>query len=677
MRIITRLYPIFTFGVAALIFGCSSLPIAEEVHPAALFTDNMVLQRNMDIPIWGTATPLSQFKLQFRSQEILVDVDANGDWQVNLRSETAGGPNSLSIFATDTLVYKNVLVGEVWLGSGQSNMEMPLAGWGQVLDFENEIAMAQYPDIRLFTVPRSLDIDPMTTIASDGWKVCTPENIPEFSSTAYFFGRHLHQELDIPIGLIHSSWGGTPIEAWIGPEKLLATSKYGRMLKNLDKVRPDIEAAMAADPNTDRFEYLGQKFRKVLSEHDKGYGPEGPIWADPDLDDSEWSTMLLPSTWEERGYGALDGIGWFRKTVELSKKWQTGATTLFLSAVDDVDSTWFNGVFIGTDNVWDGVREYTIPSEIIRSGENLITVRVQDDQGGGGIWGDPQFLRLDNSALESLSLVGEWLFKVGLDYQELDVPTIMGPNPNFPTLLSNAMIEPVIPYAIRGVIWYQGESNAGRAYEYRSLMPMLIEDWRSRWAQGEFPFLIVQLANFMDRNTEPEEHSWAELREAQLMSLSVPNTGMAVAIDIGDANDIHPKNKQEVGRRLALGALGSVYERDIVFSSPIYSGYSIVDSKVRIKFQHVGEGLQTSDGKQPRRFSIAGADRVFKWAEAEILGDEVVVSHPDIQNPLAVRYAWAANPECTLQNSAGLPASPFRTDSWPGITEPSREAQQE
>jgi sialate O-acetylesterase len=343
--------------------------------------------------------------------------------------------------------------------------------------------------------------------------------------------------------------------------------------------------------------------------------------------------------------------------------------TVNISAVDDIDTTYFNGVLIGSTDGWDALRSYPIPKDLIKEGPNVIAIRVQDNLGGGGIWGDPGLFKLTLDGQKSISLAGPWDYRVGLDWIELSTPALNSYNPNFPTLLSNAMIEPLVPFAIRGVIWYQGESNAGRAFQYRELFPRLIRDWRKRWNQGDFPFLFVQLANFMSVKDQPVEDSWAELREAQLLALSEPNTGMAVAIDIGDADDIHPKNKQEVGRRLALNALKIAYKQDIVASGPRYASMQTQGDKMRLQFINIADGLVIKNDEDLKGFAIAGEDRVFRWAEASIDGDTVILWHPQIKNPVAGRYAWASNPICNLYNSAGLPASPFRTDDWPGITE--------
>ncbi len=658
------------FLLLVFLCACQGPQPATKIEIPALFTDHMVLQQKSRVPIWGTANPNGMVKVEFDQQRVRCVADSTGKWQVKLKSLPAGGPFEMKIIGRDTLVIQDILVGEVWLGSGQSNMEMPIAGWGRVQNYEQEISTANYPHIRLFQEQRAMSLEPIKTALSSGWKVCTPEKVADFSATEYFFGRTLHQELNVPIGLIHSSWGGTPIETWISAQTLEQVPDFHNQVLKIQNLLQKLAAnhQNPADPAV--FDELMQQWRQEVREKDRGLSDPHGIWSGMDVDTSGWRMMKLPATWENEGLPDLDGVVWFRKEVELPATWQGQDLTLHLSAVDDIDSTYFNGIFVGSGRVWDAPRAYVIPRQLVKIGRNVITVRVEDNQGGGGIWGDPNLLKLDLNTKKSISLVGEWNYKVGLDWQELSTPALVANNPNLATVLSNAMIEPLIPYAIRGAIWYQGESNTGRAYQYRTLFPDLIRDWRQRWGQGDFPFLFVQLANFMATKAEPAEDSWAELREAQLMTLSEPNTGMAVTIDIGDTKDIHPKNKQEVGRRLALNALKIAYDRDLIYTGPTYKSMQIGGDKIRLLFDHTGNGLITKDGTELKGFAVAGGDHKFYWATAKIDGNAVIVWSSEVKNPVAVRYAWASNPICNLYNSAGLPASPFRSDDWRGITAP-------
>ncbi|MBN2423538.1 MAG: hypothetical protein JXR46_07565 [Calditrichaceae bacterium] len=655
--------------LTALMQNCQFNQPAETIIPAKLFSDHMVLQQDMPIPVWGTADPNGIVTVIFMDQKAETISDKKGKWMVKLKPVKAGGPFQMNIIGKDTLLIDDILVGEVWLGSGQSNMEMPLAGWGRVLNFEQEIQNADYPQIRLFQVQRSIAVQPVTDIPAEGWQVCSPQTIAEFSATAYFFGRELHKQLNIPIGLIHSSWGGTIIEAWMSEESLQG---YPEFSKTIQKLR-QIDSLLRVNKQNEEpanYEEIMAVWQKEIIEKDRGLKNGKAQWASPELQDGDWPEMELPTTWENAGLPGLDGIVWFRKEINIPSSWAGKELTLCLSAVDDIDSTYFNGEVIGGTFDWDDPREYKVPASLVQSGRNVIAVRVQDNQGGGGIWGKADLLKIKLAAKEPISLVGKWKYNVGLDWNELEYLPVNPNNPNLPTLLSNGMLDPLIPYAIRGAIWYQGESNDGRAYQYRSLFKDMIRDWRKRWEQGDFPFMFVQLANYMQTSKEPAEHTWAELREAQLMALTEPNTGMAVTIDIGDALDIHPKNKQEVGRRLALNALHSVYGLDLVPCGPIYKSMKINGDKIYLNFDYIAEGLLAKDKNKLVGFAIAGENRQFLWAQAEIKDNQVVVWNNTIKNPVAVRYGWDANPVCNLYNSAGLPASPFRTDDWPGITWP-------
>lgn len=502
------------------------------VRLPAIIGNNMVLQQGMNAAIWGWADPGEKVTVTIAGQTKTTTANGEGKWIVYLDPLDYGGPFQLVVSGRNTITLTNVLVGEVWLASGQSNMAMSVRG---VRNAEQEIQQANYPRIRLFQVKLAVSLKPKDDVQG-AWVECSPETVPGFSAVAYFFGRELHKQLGVPIGLINSSWGGTPAEAWTPLDKMRA--------------HPDLK------PIVDRLE-------KQIQEH-------------PDLVDrfEEYYQQ-----WQQN----------FRKWWRERSRWAR--------AVEQAKA--------------EGKQPPPPPKP----------------------------------------------------------PSPVG-SKNSPSVLYNAMIHPLIPFAIRGVIWYQGESNAGRAYQYRVLLPTMIQSWREAWGQGDFPFLIVQLANFMAQQKDPNENSaWAELREAQLLTVkSVPNTGLAVIIDIGEANDIHPKNKQDVGRRLALWALGTTYGRNIIYSGPIYDSMSIEDGKIRLRFKHVGGGLVAEGGGELKGFAIAGEDRKFVWAKARIEGDTVVVWSEEVPKPVAVRYGWANNPVCNLYNAEGLPASPFRTDDWPGVT---------
>ena len=513
-RMSLRALTVLTFALVLSSAGA----ILADVRLPAVIADNMVLQRGEKVSIWGWADPGEDvaISVSWNRRKLKATADTKGEWSVKVSSPKAGGPYKMTISGKNEIDLDNIMSGEVWVCSGQSNMQWSVQASANA---KEEIAAADYPNIRLFTVTRKVAQEPQSD-CEGSWASCRPETVPGFSAVAYFFGRTLHKELDVPIGLIHTSWGGTPAEAWTRREILEADDEFEPILARQD----DIIA---------RYPQAYKEYEQKLE---------------------EW-----------------------KKAVEKAKA--------------------------------DGQKPPRRP-------------------------GEPR-----------------------------------GPeHPHSPAGLYNAMIAPLIPYGIQGAIWYQGESNAGRAYQYRKLFAAMITNWRKDWGQGNFPFLFVQLANFMETKPEPGESAWAELREAQTMTLSLPNTGMATIIDIGEAKDIHPKNKQDVGKRLALWALAKTYKEDLACSGPLYKSMKIEGGKIRLRFDYVGGGLVASDGEALKGFAIAGADRKFVWADATIDGKTVVVSSEDVAKPVAVRYAWADNPVCNLYNKENLPAGPFRTDDWPGVT---------
>lgn len=632
-------------------------PARPFLHP--LFTNNTVLQRDVRAPIWGWASPGDKVTVEVAGLKASATADATGKWMVHIGPLQAGGPYTMTVSGPQTVTLTNVLVGDVWVCSGQSNMQMGIAN---VNNGEQEIAAAEYPRIRLFTVPDVIGLQPRETVAGK-WDVCTPQTVAEggwggFSAVGYFFGRDLYRELHVPIGLIHTSWGGTPAEAWTSAEALSKLPEFRPAIAYLSQIGGDPAKSAAAYESL-----MAEWWRK----NDPG-SAEGLGWADPALSVADWKTMTLPTKWESAGLPNYDGVVWFRTTFDLPNLPESGDVTLSLGPIDDMDTTWVNGVKVGETNQYNVARTYKVPANILKRTGNVVAVRVLDTGGDGGLCGAPDQLYVETSGGRT-SLAGEWRYKPAADLTKTGPPPQrVDNNPNYPTVLYNAMIAPLIPFAIKGVIWYQGESNAGRAYQYRKLLPTMIADWRGRWGLGDFPFLIVQLANFMAPPKEPVEDAWAELREAQSMTAaSVRNAGIAVAIDIGDAADIHPKNKQEVGRRLALVALAKTYGRHLEYAGPTYKSMSRHGNAIKLTFTHTEGGLVGKGGKL-QGFAIGGSDRKFVWADAEIQGNAVIVSSPLVEHPVAVRYAWAANPVCNLYNGAGLPASPFRTDDWPGIT---------
>lgn len=622
-----------------------------------IFGDHMVLQREKPIPVWGWAEPGEKVTVQFNKQTKTTIAGKNGKWMLKLDPEKAGGPFTLTAIGKNRVSFRDVLVGEVWICSGQSNMEMPIAGWGKINNYEQEIADANYPQIRHIKIPNKISGRPLEDIERGEWKIASPQNAGEFTATGYFFARELHRQLKMPVGLVNTSWGGTMVETWTSREAFQQS--------------PEFRGMIAGMPSLDIDSFAKARSAAMIKKIEDAQGPlvskeVAATWSGANANFADWKQMSLPGLWEQSALPGLDGVVWLRKHFTVRAEDAGKEAVLELAMIDDNDITWVNGVQVGATNAYNIKRRYKIPAGVLKEGVNSIAIRVEDTGGGGGVYGEASGLQISFGNLQQ-SLAGNWSYRV----ESLMQNTGIGPN-DFPTLLYNAMIHPLIPYAMRGAIWYQGETNAGRAYQYTKAFPLMINDWRKRWGTGNFPFYFVQLASFNAGNGNSRNGSaWAELREAQLKTLSLPNTGMAVTTDIGDPTDIHPKNKQDVGRRLAAIALNKVYGKNIVGSGPAYQSMKITGNKAVLTFTSMGSGLvaKGGDGKLSG-FEIAGADRVFYPAAATISGNTVTVSSTAVPNPVAVRFGWADDAGTNnLFNKEGLPASPFRTDSWKGVTE--------
>lgn len=625
---------------------------------ANLFSDHMVAQREMPVPVWGWAEVGETVTVEMAGVSAQGLAGENGAWRVTLQALPAGGPYTLTACAASgCATVTDVLVGEVWICSGQSNMQF---GVNEGLHAEEEVAAATDGRIRLFTVPNLTAFVPQDDVRSR-WSVCSPETVGAFSAVGYFFARSVRAQVDIPIGMINTSWGGTVAEAWTSAEALQAEPELcGLMAQCAGSDDPD---ALLSKIDAAQLAWARQEALTI---------PEIPAeatgWEAAAGDAQEWATMTLPTTWQDAGVPG-NGVLWFRRAIELPASWAGKVLTLRLGRADKSDTTFFNGTEVGhlfqqeVANSWAVPRRYDVPGALVQAGRNVITVRVFSQYYDGGLRGPAEEMWLECAGETPISLSGAWQYRIECDYGNFRTPPPGLSVQNLPTVLYNAMIAPLIPYALRGALWYQGESNADRPRQYRTLFPTMIRDWRQRWGLGDFPFYFVQLANFMESYAQPTDSQWAELREAQLLTLSLPNTGMAVIIDIGEAADIHPRNKQDVGARLARWALADCYRQPLEPSGPLVASATIEGSEIRMRFNHVGGGLQAKDGPLSG-FAIAGIDRHFRWAEARIEGDEVIVSHPEIAAPVAARYAWADNPVCNLYNAEGLPASPFRTDAW-------------
>lgn len=625
-----------------------------------IFADGMVLQRDIAVPVWGWAAVGEKVTVTFLGKRYTAKADKNGNWAIKLDPMKAGGSFEMTVQgkSKNVMTIKNILVGEVWICSGQSNMEWKI-DW---LPYKNtEPPLANFPQIRMFTVPKVLDSKPMKDIPSGEWKEAVGENVRNFSAVAYFFGKDLHSQYKVPIGLINTSWGGTIAETWMSAGAAKQIPDFKAVVQDLER-SPDLleKAKKEAEELKKRIQSIENVSAKTGMEEK---------WWKYDFNASNWKEMKLPSPWEDAGFAGLDGVVWFKKEFDLPEKHQGKNLILNLGTVDDSDETYLNGEMVGKTASYSDKRVYQIDAKNLKKGKNTITIRVTDTGGNGGLYGKPEAMFISLGEERIVELAGNWKYQI--DFAEkINVTGNTDPN-RYPTLLYNAMIHPLVPYAIRGAIWYQGESNAGRAYQYRTVFADMIKDWRKQWGQGDFPFLFVQLANYMKFEDEPVESAWAELREAQTMTLALPNTGMAVIIDIGEGGDIHPKNKYDVGKRLALVARKVAYKEEInYYASPMYESIQISDNKAVISLKNMGGGLVVKDRYgYIKGFMIAGDDKKFYWAKAYLEGSKIIVYSENVKKPVAVRYAWANNPEdINLFSKEGLPVCPFRTDDWQGIT---------
>ena len=640
-----RLFLLFAVIVGSCYISLQS--VFAEVSVARIFSDNMVLQRGINAPVWGTAAPGEKITVEINGLISSTITSKDGKWKVYLPVFEAGGSFDLTVKGDNEVVFSEVIFGDVWVASGQSNMEWRLEN---ATNGEEEVKNANHPDIRLFYVPKRVGKSPKDDLEGGQWDKCTPDAAKEFSAVAYFFGRELQKDLNVPVGLINCNWGGTPAEAWTSSEILKTLPDFRDRvveLENGSNWEEDIPANNQR--NADKNRIINTSFKGLeMGVHKINYNS------------NDWPVVIAPN-WDED----LDGIVWMRKVIEIPKEYKGNELRFDLGRIESRATVYFNEVELGSTNS-PYFTEYTVPAKLVKSGKNVIAVRVLHRWATANFSGPEERMKLyapSGAVLESLA--GPWKYMKGL---ESAFPEIAGYQ-NYPASLYNGMLNPIIPFGIKGVIWYQGESNAGRAYQYRSLFQAMIEDWRVRWGMDYFPFLFVQLANYMDIPEVPQEDAWAELREAQSMALNLPNTGMAVTIDIGEMFDIHPRNKQDVGYRLALAAKHIAYNQEIVYSGPLYKSMEINGRDIEIAFNHVGKGLQLK-GEKLSGFQIAGKDKKFYWANAQIVGGEVFVSSDKVKEPVAVRYGWAINPECNLYNKNGLPASPFRTDDWQGKTQP-------
>lgn len=641
---------------------CFSVLSYADVKLPKIFGSNMVLQREKDIIIWGWADRGEKVSVSVKAQTKTATAGKDGKWQVSLKPEVAGGPYQVFIKGKNTIVLNDVLIGDIWICSGQSNMEFPVSN---AENAEEEIKNANYSQIRHFEVPKAMSYSPQENLEREAkWQKATPASVGKFTAVGYFYARELQKELDIPIGLIHTSWGGTDIETWISRTALENSDLFTEGNK-LKKKQVDLN------------ELIKQRKTQIVKELKdiQGGFPDAETimqWKNVEYNDTKWPLIRIPGLWEQ-SIENFDGVVWFRKTITIAAEDAGKPALLELARIDDSDETYFNGVKVGEmRDKYNDKRIYPVSGELLKEGRNVIALKIEDTGGGGGIYGNPEEVKL-SMGNKVISLASEWKYQVERIFENSSTNTGNIGNPNdYPTLLFNAMIHPLTGFPIKGVIWYQGENNANRAYQYRETFPLMINDWRNHWKQGDFPFYFVQLASWKAANGNSNTgSSWAELREAQSLTQSLRNTGMAVTTDIGDRNDIHPKNKQDVGKRLAAIALNKTYNRHNTFSGPVLDTFIIEGNKAILKFRHVSYGFKIKDKYgYIRGFEIAGTDKKFYYAKAAIdEGNNIIISHDSVAKPVAVRYAWADDAgDANLYNSEGFPAAPFRTDDWDGIS---------
>jgi len=663
-----RRYTRVAAAAAALLTIAEAVAFAQstpgEAMPAAtakalpfvspLFGDNMVLQRGKPDAIWGWSDPGDTVRVQIGEQSATATAGPDRRWLVKIQPPAPGGPYTVSITGHQSIELHNVLVGDVWLGGGQSNMGLPLRF---AKNADDEIKAANYPNIRFFTVggrPAYHHVD----VIEGNWRVLSPESAPSISAVGYYFARKLEQEIHIPIGLVVDSVGGTPAEAWTSAAALRPLHDFDVPLAELDRLKAE---------NAPEY---GNYIMHWYDRYDVG---QKNNWAAPDWDDSTWKPVSIPGGFAELGVPDTPALVWFRREVTLPDPLPTGRSILYLGEIERMDTVYINGKLVGGSAWVENPRVYPV-RDALKPGRNVIAIRVLKTKPDGGFLSKPQDLRLALGDATSIPLAGQWKAKLSVDARPPQPLPIGYENwPVMPTVLYEGMLAPIAPLSVSGVIWYQGEQNSPRGYQYRKILPVMIADWRSLFGQGDFPFYIVSLPAFTKRSAVPVNgDDWTETRESQAVTAAtVPNSCLAVTIDTGDPDNIHAKDKQPVGDRLALCALAKYYGKNVVYSGPTLKSVERRSGSIRLHFEHTDGGLVVK-GDKLGEFSIAGDDRHWVWADTRIEGDTVVVSSPSVPNPTQVRYAWQSNPVATLFNGAGLPAAPFRTDHWPGKTESHR-----
>jgi sialate O-acetylesterase len=668
------------FSVAVLA-GCYSWTAPEKMADSftvhKVYTDHMVLQRDRPVKISGNCTAGDAVRVTVGSNSVTAVADAKGEWVATLPAMTAGGPYTVEVegkHEKNKVTFSDVLIGEVWICSGQSNMEFSLRFCNNA---QSEIANANYNEIRLFNTNAKRSVSPAGPrheINGNGWEICTSKSAANFSGVGYFFGRQLYTDLKVPIGLVSSSWGGTPIESWISLEGYQSGNRTG-----------EIFAITKVDKSGTDFTPQLQQWAARFGENHKAETAKAAQWKDVNIELNGWDKVSIPGNIDVND---IDGVIWIRRTFDIPADWADKNLTLSIGAIDDCDQTFINGELAGSTGIevpqhWLAQRTYNIPAKMVKAGTNTIAIRITDYAGGCGV-SDQITLAIADDKQKKIDLAGIWNRRVEFAVDKDKVtPRPVSPigfagginSPNFPATLYNSMVAPWIVYPMRGAIWYQGESNAGKYKDYMVLHQLLINNWRTLWNDPDFGFFFVQLAGYekhtpksrlLDnfwKGRDPRDPEWSKLREVQTATLNVPNTGMAVTIDIGDHSDIHPTNKQDVGFRLAKEAERVMYGMNIISAGPMFDKMKVEGGKIRIFYKNTGSGLVAKNGPLGH-FAIAGEDGVFVWGKATIDGDTVVVESEKVKTPVHVRYAWDIYPiEANLFNKEGFPACPFRTDA--------------
>lgn len=635
----------------ANLFGNVRLP--------AIVGDGMVLQRDQVVKVWGWADPGEKVTVSFQKKNYSAQTGADGKWMVKLNPMKAGGPFSMEIKGKNKITLNDILIGDVWICSGQSNMTHYLGRHSERL--AKDIAEANFPQIRQFYVPDKATVSgPLDDIPGIKWVAATPESVLDFTVIGYFFAKKLYDEYHVPMGIIRTCVGGTMIEAWMSEDGF--------------KEFPDILQKVKQNQDTAYTNSLAQRARQSVGRPagsaprtEPDLGLTAPVkWYEPAYQPLNWKRINIPGYWEDQGIRNLDGVVWYRREINVPASMAGVEAMVKLGRIVNADELYVNGQKVGNTTYEYPQRRYKLAAGVLKPGKNLFVVRVTNSGGKGGFVPDKPYFLLAGG--DTIDLKGDWLYKVGQVNNRNRSFGGGGQGPamvsaqDSPTGLYNGMIAPYINYAVRGFLWYQGESNADRPDTYAKYLPALIKDWRSRWQLGDLTFLIAQLPNYMDVNYLPEESNWAKIREIQLeTALSVPNTGLGINIDLGEWNDIHPENKKPVGERLALQAMKISYgDKNVLSSGPVRKAVRREGSKVVVSFDHVGSGLVSGNGEPLAHFALAGADGKYVWATAEISNNEVVVWAEGIADPKSIRYAWADNPDfANLSNKEGLPASPF------------------